>query len=1192
MVVMKKTLLHIALAVAATAFATSCVKELVEETTSTENTGKVEVTGQVFEGVMEDTKSVIEGQTPTWVEGDAISIFGSNQEQGLECTYLGENKFQSKESAVVEGPYFAIYPHKEGHTVNQETGVFTATVPSEQIITAGHNVGAGALVAVAASESTELYFRNAVGLVRLENKREDIVSIKIESTTSGQVIAGEFTMSLDGETPTVTPVADKGATSITLKPAEENGTLAAGEYYATLLPCSIDGLKVTFTRKNGEKTETATVTKTKATTIPRNGGANLGAFFSYEIKTAEDLLAWNKAAAKWTAWDVVTLNSETGVIDCADVITSENWTLNKFEGTFDGNNQTIDNLVIEKTGAASFLGRATGYAVIKNLTFGAGCSFTVTGTTGEDGMNQFSKNRTYAASVLSEASEHTRLINITNNGTITATAGSASNGNYFAGVCASHDGLEAIEGCKNYGSVTVLGTPSCWTNISGVLGQITKPVTASGCENYGDVQFNGTNSNNVRLNMGGMCGGIGDVVNFADCKNLGNISCNATAKHYGNVHIGGLVGYVDKSIIGTINNCSNGSATDATKGALSNNGECAAGSSKTNAVTIGGCLGFINGKNASISSFTNYGSITNTKSVSAIVALGGIVGYVLGTTENSIENCTNAGAVSNSGTIMDLYLGGIAGLVKNSNTNFDSITNTGAITNTGNITNTLSTGEITYIRLGGIVGCINEGTACSVTNANNTATIKNTKGGNAADVGNSIADLGGIIGKINLNGTSVGDDTSKGVKNSGSILNEGQSTDNGVAGIVGSITAATQSNTIKNCQNEGRVYRNGWANNKINGHGFGGILGYHFATGAATLNITSCENSGNISKVGGAASDFHIGGIVGSLFTSAATCNVTECTNKGQVTYENGTDWANNRYCYTGGIVGHHNSKGKISGCTNSGTITNKFATSAASGIRIGGIIGNALNGTIENCTNTGIVKDESTGQGGYVGGVAGWLASAATLTNCDNSGDISCKFNSETRSEKKNRSTICIGGVVGGGTNVINMSNCDNTGNIINNCSSNTAGGKTAMGGLVGFCNNNTTMTTCTTAGNITNNCSDTKNEYIGGLTGQIESNKTSSIQNCTITANLMVKVTTRDGNHFSGLVVGRLTDKVDGSGADATCSTTISNVVVKGGKYNDTPITADNLATYTFGHGSDYGGQGKTKGKTYATTGITFAE
>lgn len=1152
MVAMKKVL-YLALAVVATAFATSCVKELADG--NQENTGnkpEIEITGQVFEAKMEATKSVIDGKTPTWVEGDAISVFGSNETTGIECTFAGEGKFQVNGDKVVEGPFYAIYPHKEGHSVDQSTGIFTATVPAEQLIKAGENTAAGALVAVAASETPEFYFRNAVGLVRLENKREDIVSIKIESTNAEQMLAGSFTMDLnpdkdaENEAPAVTPATEGGSASVTLKSAEENGVLASGVYYAAILPGKIDGIKVTFTRKNGEKTEPVTVTKAKETTIPRNGGADLGAFFAYEIKNAKELLAWNKAAAKWTAWDVVTLNSDTGVIDCSE-INSDEWTVRNFSGILDGNNQTIDNLVIEKTGAASFLGRATGYAVIKNLTFGAGCSFTVTGTTGADGMNQFAKNRTYAASVLSEASEHTCLINITNNGTITATAGSATNGNYFAGVCASHDGLEAINGCKNYGSVTVLGTPSCWTNISGVFGQITKQVTATGCENHGDVQFKGTNSNNVRLNMGGMCGGIGDVINFADCKNLGNISCNATEKHSGNVHIGGLVGYVDKNIIGTMSNCSNGSATDATKGALSNNAEC--GARNNNTVTIGGCIGFINGKNASISNFKNYGQISNTKSVNTTLALGGIVGQINQATENSITVCENHGLITNNVALTEnAYFGGIVGWLNAANTSIANVTNKGAISNT----NISSNSKI--ICVGGIVGCASSGNGNSITNATNEGEIKPYNKDSKA-----YPYAGGIVGYIDSGSTNIGDETENGVINKGNIIWSGKAYDIGIGGIVGKIRA-NGSNVIKNCKNTGNLSHTSWLDDpQKQSHGLGGILGSHVIideTTVVTLGINNCANEGNINKTGGSVGHIHMGGIAGSLgatsYTATSTVTAPKLTDtfnsgKGTATISNCNNNGNlsnvwttaggNKHSYTGGIAGFFNYDGSLNGCINEGSITsNVYSTSGNLPMCLGGIVGRSAASTITNCTNNGLVSELSASCTGCVGGIVGYVLKTRTvkLTNCDNTKEIIGTFSSN--------GDFRVGGIVGMSHNSITMENCDNTGNVTSK----------------------TTQTANT--------------QFIGGIIGQSENNLAAIIINCSCKATVTPSTTL--SNAYSGMIGGRITDKNNPKISSVT-GTTVS------GTFAGNKLTAENYGTYTFGTSSDYG-----KKSGHATTGITFAE
>ena len=1142
MVVMKKTLLYIALAVAATAFATSCVKELVDETTSTENTGKVEVTGQVFEGVMEDTKSVIEGNTPTWVEGDAISIFGSNQAEGLECTYLGENKFQSKESAVVEGPYYAIYPHKEGHTVNQETGVFTATVPSEQIITAGHNVGAGALVAVAASETTELYFRNAVGLVRLENKREDIVSIKIESTTSGQVIAGEFTMSLDGETATVTPVEGKGATSITLKPAEENGTLAAGEYYATLLPCSIDGLKVTFTRKNGEKTETATVTKTKETTIPRNGGANLGAFFAYEIKNAAELLAWNKAAAKWTAWDVVTLADD---IDCAEEpkISSE-WKVSDkiFEGTFDGNNKTIKNFVIKREGPAAFFGRVTN-ATITNLTFDETCSFTTTGTTGENPTGGYAKNRMYAASLVCDATARTTLRNITNYARVDATTTSASNGNYIGGICAYFDATVGATNCKNYGHISYSSASTAsWVNVSGCFGHTTKDITLEGCENHGLVQFLGTNSGNKSLNLAGITGGANNTT-FKNCKNNGKIECKATAKHTGGTNIGGFVGLINSNVTTAFENCENTS-----NGILINS--CQSGGT----VAIGGSIGYITGKTdttsgfsskVSISDFKNYGTIQNAASVSGTLSLGGIAGLVAIASENHISSCENHGEVKNSSTCSgNIYIGGIVGSLNNANTNISNVTNKGNITNQNIDASTINK----IIAVGGIAGYAKGGSGNSITKATNSAAIKPCSAETDAFIY-----AGGIVGCIESGSTSIGDSTVNGVSNSGNISWGSKTYDSGVGGIVGKIIA-NSTNTIQNCKNTGNISHTSWLFEPIkNVHGWGGILGCHTIVDTettVTLNVSSCTNEGKVTKTGGSVCHIHLGGITGSVgatnFNTSGsitnpkateiflpgngTANIQSCTNKGAIS-NTWTTAGGYKYSYTGGIAGYFNYDGELLNCENLGAVSSSVASNGASHIALGGIVGRSAAGRITNCTNNALVTEGSTTAGGYVGGIVGRSESTRelTLTNCDNKQAISVNFSSN--------GDFRVGGIIGIAFKDITLDGCDNSGDI-------------------------TVNTTKTSGG-----------QYLGGLIGQSENNLAAIIKNCSCKATL--KPTTTLSLQYSGMIAGRITDK------NNPAKSSVSNTTVAG-TFNGTPLTSSNFTSYCFGSGSNF----------KVTTGITFAE
>ena len=1126
MVAMKTNVKFLALAVVATAFATSCVKEDIAEENIKDNQDKteVEITGQVFEAVMENTKSTLVDKTPTWVEEDVIALFGNGSESAVQLTYAGENKFQTAAGVTVEGPYYAIYPYDENHTVDQTTGIFTATVPAEQTIAQGQNVAAGALASVAYSEDTQLYFRNAVSLIRIENKREDIVSIKIESTNAEQMLAGTFTMDLnpdkeaEGEEPAVT-MTEGTAAAITLKP--EGETFLAGELYAAVLPTNLDGIKVTFERKGETKNETATVTKTATVELERNGGANLGAFFSYEIKNAQELLAWNKACAKWTAWDVVTL---TDNINCKDVINSENWIPNKFTGTFDGKGKTIDNFVIELAGPAAFFGRTNGSAVVKDLTFGEGCSFTTTASTPVSDDDFYSNNRMYAAAVVCEAKDKSTFSNIKNYGSVTATGTSASNGNYIAGIVASHESTATVSDCDNYGTVIFNTIPNSWVNLGGCFGQITKATTLEYCNNHGSVKFTGTNSNSSRLNMAGITGGANDVT-FSNCKNLGTVEHNATASHAGQVNLGGFIGYNNAAVVKAFIECANGSS-GTSQGALINNAET------TNVLCMGGCIAYINGYNTSIDGFINYAPITNNKNSSNTIAMGGIVGQIQNASKNTITNCENNGAIKNApATTGNLYAGGIVGWLNKSNTSFDKVTNKSSVAAHG-----IHYTSEKHCSLGGVVGC-SEGATYTVTNATNSASVSSWS--SSADFKSS-CEAGGIIGFINGGTITIGDATKDGVKNSG-IITVKRAVDFTVGGIVGKAYGSALN--ITNAKNTKDVVQDGWGNDPTNGNGLGGILGMAYSSndaGAKKVSISHCTNEGEVKKTGGANSGtvdkVHLGGIVGHLLDANLEAEIMSCTNSGNITFlGDGNTYRNSKsYTYTGGIIGFFACPGKIQACTNTGVVKNNINANNETSIKVGGIVGGAANGTITQCTNTGTVLDNNKADAGQLGGIAGAVLNREmTMTGCSNSGSISGNFKGTTGRN------VRIGGIVGMSYKALTMTDCHNTGSITQLNSSNT--------------------------------------EYIGGLVGQIEKNLTTNFSNCSVKSVITPAKTTFT---YAGLVGGRVTDQSTGR-----TYTTISGVTVSG-TFAGVEITTENYGTYTFGTGSDYGKKSghETTGITFA--------
>lgn len=967
---MKTRVVYYALAVVAAAVAVSCIKEEIDP----QDKPEVEITGQVFEANHEVlTKSTLVDLTPTWVEGDAIYVSGDNGE--VNCTFVADNKFQTGEDETVSGSFYAIYPAAEGHCVDRETGVFTATVPSEQVIASGQNVAAGALVAVAASETPELQFRNAVGLVKVNIRRNDITSVKIEST-NGEYIAGQFTMDLnpdkeqEGEEPVIALDAEKRQGSVTIKPAGE--AFAAGEYYAALYPRALSGIKVTFTRKNGEAEESVTVTKTASTTIARNGGINLGDFFVYEIGTAEGLLAWNRSAAKWTVWDVVTLTAD---IDCS-TIKSEDWTPNQFSGVFDGNEKTIDNLVIEKAGPAAFFSKLQD-ATVTDLTFGAGCSFTATANWEAAGT------KIYAASLAADVTGTTALTNVVNRGAVktSADATGGATGNYVGGICAYYRATGAVSGCQNHGEISFPAVPAGNVHCGGLIGYLETGAAVNNCTNHGHVLFNGTNSANKGLHLGGIVAEA-KTASFNTCVNLGSVEINATAAHTGNAFMGGIVGVNGTGKLGNIVACVNGSESDSTKGAITNN------TITSGVLRVGGFTGYIVTNASNVSGFKNYGTITNNAEIGNWAGLGGVVGYVGSLSAvNTISGCENHGTVVNTVVKGRMNVGGIVGFIQNAKTDVTECNNYGEVKNTGtspsgvgvmiagivgrieaaeNGTNTISkcknSGLITYAAknendanyfsgAAGILGC-HSGTyrnsaflaaTVNISYCENSAVVKKT--GN----GNNNLHLGGIVAALNGNENST--------SHVANILNCTNMKD---AQVLNESTSA-----------------GAWYNYT------GGIVGFHRVSG----KIENCKNHAAVTSKAGSSSwdGIRVGGIGGSVNCDA----MTDCVNYGAV-----NDASISPAGLIGGVVGYTRGLGlTMKNCDNEGTVTGLFNNATAKTLlAVGGVVG-CSTAAIEmvNCDNKGNLeqKNTTTGTLEMVGGIIGYASAKATVSNCSTNATI-----------------------------------------------------------------------------------------------------------------------------------------------------------------------------------------------------------
>ena len=232
---------------------------------------------------------------------------------------------------------------------------------------------------------------------------------------------------------------------------------------------------------------------------------------------------------------------------------------------------------------------------------------------------------------------------------------------------------------------------------------------------------------------------------------------------------------------------------------------------------------------------------------------------------------------------------------------------------------------------------------------------------------------------------------------------------------------------------------------------FAGLFGYVGESGTVkNLNV-----SGTV--IVSSSSGVYVGGVVGYARVSSNEGQITveNCSFSGEVKStctSDGNTYVGN--IYVGGVVGYArgNSGGGqvvVENCSVFGDVTgicNNGGGAYAGGVYAGGVVGYARgrsNGgqvTVENCSVSGNVTVTCTKSfGSYVGGVVG-RTDSANVNNCYNTGDV--------KNECESLTWLCdagVGGVVGyqdDGT----VENCYNTGAVTG------SDGVVSIGGVVGI--------------------------------------------------------------------------------------------------------------------------------------------
>ncbi len=350
-----------------------------------------------------------------------------------------------------------------------------------------------------------------------------------------------------------------------------------------------------------------------------------------------------------------------------------------FEGTFDGQNHSIENMHIFNDSFAGLFDYVNG-ATLKNINLSGSIGSTkdasaalVVNLTGESkimNITNYTNVSSYGpaegiADIMREGT--TTFDNCKNYGTIvseTSHAGGVTGGTwsnvfiYNSSNYGDVTGLTSAAGIaryvnpkgklviKNaYNEGTIKTTSPEWGRIAGIATAITGETEIYDSKNIGLIQ-------GMAANAGGIAGAVTAKLTVKNCSNTGKI--DGLAGSYG--HTGGIVGEVTADLI--VENCEN-------------RGEI------TSATAAGGVIGRVT-KNSSVKNCKNYGNVHSYQS-GTYFSLGGIIGEVYtGSIKTLVENCENYGKIYDG-----KLNGGVVGSVVSSELTIVNSLNAGEIISTG-----------------------------------------------------------------------------------------------------------------------------------------------------------------------------------------------------------------------------------------------------------------------------------------------------------------------------------------------------------------------------------------------------------------------------------------------------------------------------------------------------------------------------
>ena len=927
------------------------------------------------------TKTVLgdaqDGVRPVlWCKGDKISVNGvASQALAIEENVPTASFVFEKE---LSAPYSIIYPAsmvKDGGEV--------ITLPSQQKAASGDNIVSGSMPMAGYSSTESVMMKQVCGIlgIRLKMGTEANLIRYIEVTAlGGEPVCGDF--SVDFQNSTLSSEA-KDANVIRL---EVQKTLPAGSVntFNVILPAGVysAGFQVKVVDENGQ----AMVRSIKGNRELEAGKLMLMPELEFvpnsedkgvEIATPED---WNSFATAYNAGkypdsQIATITADLDFlsVDADKFVTlglrdgakqSPDGPAKYFAGTLNGNGKRIMNL---KSDVPFIQAIGTG-ALVKDVNIDKTCSFTPW---------YGGKKQLEFGSLIGYCSDGA-VKNCTSEATVTVSQCNAVANNFplYVGGLIGRNRSAAISDCTNSGEIVadVTYVTDATAKTSLFIGGFT-----GYCSNQDGVLENCTNTGNISvastaryIYAGGICARC-SAGTITGCINSGTIEAT-TARAKGDpcmfLRLGGLF-----SIIDTDEESSLTVSGSSNSGAITSR-------SNVKQLYAGGIAGQVNASNATLMDNTNSGNITTTKKLRYLYC-GGLFGCIEQPLTLSLNGEPHTGIIKigsvESSTFTSVYCGGIIG-----KTNAELTISGDAIWRSKITKTTIGTDIAAESFFGGICGCADGGTI----------SISGMKSGGAISVDTlafSKSAIGGILG-CGTRGATISNCTNSSTisaKTSKAVIEEDIYSSH-IGGIAGRVSGGATE--IKHCTNSARVENRHW-NNKMWTSYLGnmvgsivGSIGYQSDSIFSSV-IDDCHNTGIVYAYRGAA-----GGIAGYISNTI----VTNCSSEGNIT----------RSAPGGGVTSIAENC-EISSCYVKGDFIGKKGGSAIG--YVGGIIGDAVGSSADNCKYMGKLTSDAAVFGGIIG-KADDASSAGVTTACGFGGTI----NGTTITEETDLSTCAIGCITG----------------------------------------------------------------------------------------------------------------------------------------------------------------------------------